>query len=83
MEVTQLKRSTRKVVNVLMIVMVLAGAIAFTFMSANHAGGELVSRMFLVFFGLIIAVQVIPGLMLFGVMLKEMLSVSRKEEVRK
>lgn len=83
MEAGKLKSSTRKVVNILMIVMVVAGAIAFTVMSTTHADGELMSRMFLIFFGVIITVQIIPGLMLFGVMLKEVCGFGRKAEVRK
>lgn len=67
----------------LMIVMVVAGAIAFTVMSATHTDGELMSRMFLIFFGVIITVQIIPGLMLLGVMLKEVCGFGRKAEVRK
>ena len=83
MQVAKLKSSTRKVVNMLMIVMVVAGAIAFTVMSTNHADGELMSRLFLIFFGIILTVQIIPGLMLFGVMLKEVCGFGRKAEVRK
>ncbi len=83
MEANKLKSSTRKVVNMLMIVMVVAGAIAFTVMSTTHTDGELMSRLFLIFFGVIITVQIIPGLMLLGVMLKEMCGLGRKAEVRK
>lgn len=83
METSKLKRSTRKIVNILMIVMVVAGAIAFTIMSTTHANGELMSRMFLIFFGVIITVQIIPGMMLLGVMLKEICGLGRKAEIRK
>lgn len=83
MEANGLKKSTRKVVNMLMIVMVIAGAIAFTVMSTTHTDGELMSRLFIIFFGVIITVQIIPGLMLFGIMLKEVLGISRKAEARK
>ncbi len=83
MEAAKVKSSTRKILNMLMILMVVAGAIAFTVMSTTHADGELMSRMFLIFFGVIITVQIIPGLMLFGVMLKEVCGFGRKAEVRK
>jgi uncharacterized membrane protein len=83
MEAAKLKSSTRKIVNMLMIVMVVAGAIAFTVMSTTQADGDLMSRMFLIFFGVIITVQIVPGLMLFGVMLKEVCGLGRKAEVRK
>ena len=83
METANLKSSTRKIVNMLMIVMVVAGAVAFTIMSTTHADGELMSRLFLIFFGVIITVQIIPGLMLFGIMLKEICGLGRKAEVRK
>ncbi len=83
METTKLKSSTRKIVNMLMILMVVAGAIAFTIMSTTHADGELMSRLFIIFFGVIITVQIIPGLMLFGIMLKEVCGLGRKAEIRK
>lgn len=83
MKAEKVKNSTRKIVNMLMILMVIAGTIAFTIMSTTHADGELMSRMFLIFFGIIITAQIIPGLMLFGVMLKEVCGFGRKAEIRK
>jgi hypothetical protein len=42
-------------------------------------GGELMSKLFLIFFGTIIAVQIIPGLFLLGAMLKGISSLGHKE----
>jgi magnesium-transporting ATPase (P-type) len=82
MEASKLRSTTRKVINVMMIVMVVAGAIVFAVMSKTHADGEMLSRMFLIFFGIIITVQIIPGIMLLGVMLKEVFGSARKEAVK-
>lgn len=83
MEEAKLKKMTRKVVNILMVVLVVAGTVAFTVMSTHQTDGALMSRMFLIFFGVIITVQIIPGLMLLGVMVKEVCGLGRKAEVRK
>jgi magnesium-transporting ATPase (P-type) len=83
MEASKLRSTTRKVINVMMIVMVVAGAIVFAVMSKTNADGEMLSRMFLIFFGIIITVQIIPGIMLLGVMLKEVFGSARKDAVRK
>jgi len=82
MDASKLRISTRKAVNAMMIGMVVAGAIVFAVMSKTHADGEMLSRMFLVFFGIIITVQIIPGIMLLGVMLREVFGSARKEAVK-
>lgn len=78
-----MQKSTKKVVNALLGVMVLAGIIVFSCMNKTHTDGELMSKLFLIFFGFIITVQIVPGLFLFGAMLKEVFSFNRKEAVRK
>jgi uncharacterized membrane protein len=82
MEASKLKSTTRKAVNAMMVVMVIAGAIVFAAMSKTNADGQMMSRLFLVFFGIIITVQIIPGLMLLGVMLKEIFTSPRKEVIK-
>lgn len=77
---TTLKGTTKKVVNLLLAVMVLAGIVIFSSLKPTNTDGELMSRMFLVFFGLIITVQIIPGLILFGAMLKELCGFGRKQQ---
>lgn len=81
METTaKVKSGTRKVANLLLAVMVLAGIVIFSAMGHANADGELLSRAFLIFFGLIIAVQIIPGMILFGAMLKEVCGFGRKQQ---
>ena len=75
-----MKISTKQVVSTLTGVMVIAGIITFSLMNKTHTDGDLISRLFLVFFGLIITAQIIPGLILFGAMLKGAFSSSRKQQ---
>jgi hypothetical protein len=46
-------------------------------------GSGIMATLFIAFLGAIIAVQVIPGMMLFGMMLKGLASLFRKEEATK
>lgn len=79
----KVKRSTKKIVNVTLGIMVFVGVISFSLMDKTHTDGELMSRLFLVFFGFIITVQIIPGLFLFGTMLKEIFGFKSKAATRK
>lgn len=76
---TKLGKTTKKVVNVMMIGMVLAGVIVFAFMGKTDTDGDVMSKLFLTFFGVIITFQIIPGIMLFGVMIKGLCGLGRKE----
>lgn len=79
----KLKNGSKKLVQALTGVLVLAGIVVFAGMHTADTDGELMSQLFLIFFGLIIAVQIIPGLVLFGAMFKGVCSTNRKEAVRK
>lgn len=76
---TKLGTTTKKVVNVMMIGMVLAGVIAFAAISKTNTDGDAMSKLFLIFFGVIITFQIIPGIILFSVMIKGMCGLGRKE----
>ncbi|MBW4055857.1 MAG: hypothetical protein HIU83_10755 [Proteobacteria bacterium] len=76
---TKLGATTKKVVNVMMIGMVLAGVIVFAVLNKTNTDGDVMSKLFLIFFGVIITFQIIPGLLLFGVMIKGMCGLGRKE----
>jgi hypothetical protein len=75
---TKLGTTTKKVVNIMMIGMVLAGVIVFAFMGKTDTNGDVMSKLFLTFFGVIITFQIIPGIILFGVMIKGLCGIGRK-----
>jgi hypothetical protein len=68
-----------KVVNVMIIAMVVAGAAVFVILNQASSGRELMPTLFLAFLGAIITVQVIPGIVLLGSILKGVLSLGRKQ----
>lgn len=69
-----------KLANALIVVPILVGTIFLTCLAGLQASGKTISVLFLGFFGLIVVVQVIPALMLFGVLLKEMFHRVRGED---
>lgn len=75
--------SSKQVAEVLTGIMVFAGIITFSLMNKTQTDGDLMARIFLVLFGLIITVQNIPGLMQFGAMPKGAYNLSHKHEVPK
>jgi hypothetical protein len=76
---TKLGATTKKAVNIMMIGMVLAGVIVFAVMGKTNTDGDLMSKLFLTFFGVIITFQIIPGIILFSVMVKGLLKAGSKE----
>lgn len=74
----KLGTTTKKVVNVMMMGMVLAGVIVFAALGKTNTDGDVMSKLFLIFFGVIITFQIIPGFILLGVMLKGLFSAARK-----
>lgn len=69
----------KKIVNLLIIGMVAAGAVVFAVANQASSGRELMPTMFLAFFGAIITVQVIPGIVLLGSILKGIINMGRKQ----
>ena len=62
METNKLKSKTQKVANAMIIGMVIVGTVIFALINQVSSGVELMPKLFLIFFGAIITVQVIPGL---------------------
>lgn len=76
----KLKSKTQKVANVMIIGMVIVGTVAFALINQVSSGAELMPKLFLIFFGAIITVQVIPGLILLATMVKGIFSIGQKNQ---
>ena len=61
-----------KVANTLIVGLVLAGTILLGNLAAISQEGELMSTLFICFFAVILAIQVVPAMMLFGYLFKEL-----------
>jgi cytochrome b subunit of formate dehydrogenase len=81
METSKLKSTTEKAANMMIVVMVVAGTVVFALVNQVSEGSELMSKLFLAFLGAIITVQLIPGLILLGAMVKGVIGIGRKQEV--
>lgn len=79
MKTDSVKKFMDKGINVAIVVLVMMGTLAVGFVSQLSEGGEMLSKLFLVFFGTIIAIQIVPGLFLLAAMLKGLASLGRKE----
>ena len=81
MEPNKLKSKTQKVANVMIIGMVIVGTVIFAVINQVSSGAELMPKLFLIFFGAIITIQVIPGLILMASMFKGAVNIGQKKEV--
>jgi hypothetical protein len=81
MKPNKLKSTTEKVTNVMVVAMIVAGTITFALINQVSGGTELLPKLFLLFFGAIITVQLIPGLILLGSVIKGLVTMGRKQEV--
>jgi len=79
METSTLKK-TQKVANMMIIGMVVAGTVIFSLINQVSSGAELMPKLFMLFFGAIITVQVIPGLILLSTMIKNVVSIGQKKQ---
>jgi len=79
MEPNKLKGKTQKIANVMIIGMVIVGTVIFALINQVSSGVELMPKLFLLFFGAIITVQVIPGLILLATMIKGVVSIGQKK----
>jgi len=61
-----------KVANTLIVGLVLAGTILLGNLAGIGQDGELMSTLFLCFFAVIIAIQVVPAMLLFSYLFKEL-----------
>lgn len=81
MEPNRLKSKTEKVANAMIIGMVVMGTVIFSVINQVSSGTEIMPKLFLVFFGAIITVQVIPGLILLATMIKGFVNASQKKQL--
>ena len=79
MKTTEKKQTTGKLISCLIAAIVIAGTVSLSAVADLDAGSGIMAILFIAFLGAIIAVQLIPGLMLFGMMLKGLASLFRKE----
>jgi len=79
MEANKLKK-TQKIANAMIIGMVVVGTVIFALINQVSSGAELMPKLFLLFFGAIITVQVIPGLVLLATMIKNVIAISQKKQ---
>ncbi len=69
-----------KLLSCLIVAIVISGMAFLPSVANLEQGSGLMPILFIAFLGAIIAVQVIPGLMLFGMMVKGLASLFRKEK---
>jgi hypothetical protein len=79
MEANKLKK-TQKIANAMIIGMVVVGTVIFALINQVSSGAELMPKLFLLFFGAIITVQVIPGLILLATMIKNVIAIGQKKQ---
>lgn len=80
MEANKLKSRTEKVANAMIIGMVVMGTVIFSVINQVSSGAEIMPKLFLVFLGAIITVQVIPGLILLATMIKGFVNIGQKKQ---
>ena len=80
MEANKLKSKTEKIANVMIVGMVIMGTVIFSVINQVSSGAELMPKIFLIFFGAIITVQIVPGLILLATMIKGVVSISQKKQ---
>jgi nitrate reductase gamma subunit len=80
METKNVKRITDKIANALIVALVVAGTAVFALVNRAPDDGELMSKLFLIFFGAIITLQIVPGLLLLAAMIKGVFKLGRGGE---
>jgi len=80
MEPNKMKSKAEKVANAMIIGMVILGTVIFSVINQVSSGTELMPKIFLLFFGAIITVQIIPGLILLATMIKGFVKISQKKQ---
>ena len=81
MEPNRLKGKTEKIANAMIIGMVVMGTVIFSVINQVSSGTEIMPKLFLVFFGAIITVQIIPGLILLATMIKGLVNIGQKRQL--
>lgn len=80
MESNRLKSKAEKVANAMIIGMVILGTVIFSVINQVSSGAELMPKIFLIFFGAIITIQIVPGLILLATMIKGVINFSQKKQ---
>jgi uncharacterized integral membrane protein len=80
MESNKLKNKTQKLANAMIICMVIAGTVIFAVINQASSGAEFMPTLFLLFFGAIITVQLVPGLVLLATMIKGAVTIGQKKQ---
>ena len=80
MEANKMKSKAEKIANVMIVGMVIMGTVIFSVINQVSSGAELMPKIFLVFFGAIITVQIVPGLILLATMIKGAVSIGQKKQ---
>ena len=83
MKANEIKQKTGKLISCLIVTFVVAGTVSLSAVADLDQGSGIMAILFIAFLGAIIAVQLIPGLMLFGMVLKGVASLFRKEATEK
>ena len=78
MKANEKKPAAGKLISCLIVAIVVAGTVSLCAVADLGQGSGIMATLFIAFLGAIIAVQVIPGMMLFGVMLKGVASLFHK-----
>ncbi len=73
--------NVEKVANAMIIGMVVMGTVIFSVINQVSSGTEIMPKLFLVFFGAIITVQIIPGLILLATMIKGFVFLGQKKQL--
>jgi Flp pilus assembly pilin Flp len=83
MKATEKKSSVGRLLGLLTVAIVIGGMTFLPSVADFDQGSGTMAILFVAFLGAIIAVQLIPGMMLFGMMIKGVASLFRKEEATK
>jgi hypothetical protein len=77
----KMKSMSQKVANGMIIGLVVLGTVIFSVINQVSSGTEIMPKVFLLFLGAIITVQIIPGLVLLATMIKGAVNISQKKQV--
>lgn len=76
---TKSGKSAGKLASLFIVAVVVAGALAISGVADVSAAGGSMGKVFILFIGAVIVLQVIPGLMLLGAMFKGVYSMATKK----
>ncbi len=79
----RIKNTIKKLEKILTFIMVISGTVIFSVLNRTTMEPEMVSRVFLVFMGAIITLQILPGLLTTSMSIRGGNVVRAKEAIRK